>query len=116
MRSATCLIFSRPRYVWLVALACLSLGLAAACGGSSSDTVTVQLDWTPNTNHIGIYVAEAKGWYKDAGIKVKILPYTDVNPDTVVANGKADIGFSFPPSVIFSRAAGQDIVSLAAVI
>jgi ABC-type nitrate/sulfonate/bicarbonate transport system substrate-binding protein len=92
--------------------------LAAACGGGGSDaeTVTVQLDWTPNTNHIGVYLAQAKGWYKEAGIKVKILPYTDVNPDTVVANGKADIGISFPPNVIFSRAAGLDLISVAAVL
>ena len=91
-------------------VALLALVFVAACGGGgggSSDTVTVQLDWTPNTNHIGIYLAQAKGWYKDAGIKVKILPYTDVNPDTVVANGKADIGISFPPNLIFSRAPGS---------
>ena len=97
------------------------------CGGDDGDsgaepspdnpqTVRVQLDWTPNTNHIGIYVALAKGWYEEAGIEVDILPYTDVNPDTVVANGKADIGVSFPPNVIFSRAAGLDLVSVAAVL
>jgi ABC-type nitrate/sulfonate/bicarbonate transport system substrate-binding protein len=93
--------------------------LATACGGgggSKSDTVTVQLDWTPNTNHIGVYLAQSKGWYKDAGIKVKVLPYNDTNPDTVVANGKADVGISFPANVIFSRAAGLDLVSVAAVL
>jgi NitT/TauT family transport system substrate-binding protein len=99
-------------------LAATALVLALACGGggSKSDQVTVQLDWTPNTNHIGVYLAKAKGWYKDAGVDVKILPYTDVNPDTVVANGKADIGISFPPNVIFSRAAGLDLVSVAGVL
>ena len=30
--------------------------------------VTVALDWTPNTNHVGFFVAKAKGWYKDAGL------------------------------------------------
>src|SRR5688500_7216654 len=92
-------------------VAFLALSLAAACGGGDdADTVTVHLDWTPNTNHIGVYVALAKGWYKEAGIDVKVLPYTDANPDTIVANGRADIGFSFPPNVIFSRAAGLDVV------
>jgi ABC-type nitrate/sulfonate/bicarbonate transport system substrate-binding protein len=103
----------------LVALAGVTgLVLASACGGGGgdSDTVTVQLDWTPNTNHTGIYVALANGWYKDAGLKVNILPYTDVNPDVVVANGKADIGISFPPNVVFSRAQGLDLVSDAAVL
>jgi ABC-type nitrate/sulfonate/bicarbonate transport system substrate-binding protein len=97
------------------------LVFVTACGGGSGgsggeQTVTVQLDWTPNTNHTGIYVGLAKGWYKDAGIKVNILPYTDVNPDVVVANGKADIGFSFPPNVVFSRAQGLDVVSVASVL
>ncbi|RMD73875.1 MAG: myristoyl transferase, partial [Chloroflexi bacterium] len=33
-----------------------------------STPITLALDWTPNTNHIGFYVAIAKGWYRDAGI------------------------------------------------
>jgi len=93
--------------------------LAPACGGDGggeSNKVSVQLDWTPNTNHIGVYIALAKGWYKEAGLDVEVLPYTDVNPDVIVANGKADIGVSFPPNVIFSRAAGLDVVSVAAVL
>jgi ABC-type nitrate/sulfonate/bicarbonate transport system substrate-binding protein len=113
---------------WLAAALTLAVVLATACGGGddgdggaepSADnpqTVRVQLDWTPNTNHIGVYVAEAKGWYKEAGIELEILPYGDTAPDTIVANGQADIGFSFPPSVIFSRAAGQDVVAVASVL
>ena len=100
-------------------LVALLTALQFACGGGGGDDdnkVTVQLDWTPNTNHIGIYLAQAKGWYKDAGVDVEILPYTDVNPDTIVANGRADFGVSFPPQVVFSRAAGLDVVSVAAVL
>ncbi|HLF71507.1 MAG TPA: ABC transporter substrate-binding protein [Dehalococcoidia bacterium] len=101
-------------------LAFAAAALVSSCGGggSNADTVKVQLDWTPNTNHIGIYIALAKGWYKDAGLKVEVLPYTDVNnnPDQIVANGKADVGVSFPPNLIFSRAAGLDLVSIAAVL
>jgi ABC-type nitrate/sulfonate/bicarbonate transport system substrate-binding protein len=108
-----------PILIRLLFLAFVSLLLAAsACGGGDDkgDKVSVQLDWTPNTNHIGIYVALAKGWYKDAGIEVDILPYTDAgNADTIVANGNADFGVSFPPSLIFSRAAGLDLVSVASV-
>jgi ABC-type nitrate/sulfonate/bicarbonate transport system substrate-binding protein len=102
----------------VLAVAVCCLVIASACGGSDGDgdTVRVQLDWTPNTNHIGIYVALAKGWYDEAGVEVDVLPYTDVNPDTVVANGNADVGISFPPNLIFSRAAGLDLVSIAAVL
>ncbi len=106
------------RRAWPGALALAAL-LAVACGGGDDDDrarIRIQLDWTPNTNHIGVYLAQSKGWYREAGLKVEILPYTDVNPDVIVANGRADIGVSFPPNVIFSRAAGLDIVSVAAVL
>ncbi len=105
-----------------------TLVFATACGGDDDDgsgaepsadapqTVSLQLDWTPNTNHIGIYVALANGWYEDAGIDLKILPYGDTNPDTVVANGQADVGVSFPANVIFSRAAGLELTSIASVL
>lgn len=114
----------------IAALAGVSL-LLAACGSDNGDngtttpgtpspdtrqTVTVQLDWTPNTNHIGIYVAEANGWYQEAGIDLEILPYGDNNPDTVVANNRADIGVSFPANMVYSRAAGLDLVAVAAVL
>lgn len=79
--------------------------------------VTFALDWTPNTNHTGVYVAQAKGWYKEAGIDLRILPNSDgAAPDLLVSNGKADFGISFEDSMVFSRAAGQDVVSVAAVI
>jgi ABC-type nitrate/sulfonate/bicarbonate transport system substrate-binding protein len=109
---------SHPSRWALLLCASVSLALASACGasGSDEDEISVQLDWTPNTNHIGIYVALANGWYEEAGIKVDVLPYTDINPDTVVANGKADVGISFPPNLIFSRAAGLDLISIAAVL
>ena len=102
--------------------------LAVACGGGDDDgggeepsvgspqTVSLQLDWTPNTNHIGIYVALANGWYEEAGIDLEILPYGDTNPDTLVANGQADVAVSFPPNVIFSRAAGLELTSIASVL
>jgi ABC-type nitrate/sulfonate/bicarbonate transport system substrate-binding protein len=115
---------SRPESLLSYRLCALAVSVslllaASACssGGEEGDKVSVQLDWTPNTNHIGIYVALAQGWYEDAGIEVDVLPYTDAgNADTIVANGNADFGISFPPSVIFSRAAGLDLVSVASVL
>ena len=89
---------------------------AASDGDSAPATVTLQLDWTPNTNHIGIYLAQAKGWYEEANLIVDVLPFADASPDTLVANGNADLGISFPASVIYSRAAGLDLVSVAAVL
>ena len=62
------------------------------------------LDWTPNTNHTGIYVALQKGWYAEQGLDVEILPYSDANtPDTFVATGQAEFGISFEESVVTDR-------------
>jgi ABC-type nitrate/sulfonate/bicarbonate transport system substrate-binding protein len=112
-----------PRSVRLLVagLALLALFFAFGCGGDDGGggdrfEISIQLDWTPNTNHIGVYVALAKGWYDEAGIDIDILPYSDANPDVVVANGNADIGFSFPANVIFSRAQDLFLYSVAAVL
>ncbi|HEX2912047.1 MAG TPA: ABC transporter substrate-binding protein [Chloroflexia bacterium] len=78
--------------------------------------LTLALDWTPNTNHTGIYVALQKGWYKDAGIDLQLLPYADGTiPDVLVGQGKADLGISGADSVATYRAAGQPVVSIAAI-
>ena len=80
------------------------------------DTVSVALDWTPNTNHTGIYVAQKLGYYEAAGIDVKLLPYASTAPETLVGHRKADFGFSYSAGVAFARAAGEDVTSVFAVL
>jgi len=80
-------------------------------------TMTLALDWTPNTNHTGIYVALSKGWYRDEGIDLKLLPYSsNVSPDVLVSSGKADVGISATEGVVADAAVGQPVVSIAAII
>ncbi len=105
--------------------------LVAACGSSSKSSVTTvkgasapakltkirfALDWTPNTNHTGLYVAEKLGYFKAAGLDVSILPYNSTSPDVLVGAGKADFGISFQDSFTFSKAAGQPLTSVMAVL
>lgn len=112
------------RYTWTaVLLALLLAGCTGATTPSTSggaaklDKVTLALDWTPNTNHTGIYVAMQKGWYRQQGIDLSLLPYSSsVAPETLVATDKADFGISFTEGVTAARAAGQPLVSVAAVI
>ncbi|HBF6085951.1 TPA: ABC transporter substrate-binding protein, partial [Clostridioides difficile] len=40
---------------------------------TSSKKVTMVLDWTPNTNHTGLFVALDKGYYKEEGLDVEIV-------------------------------------------
>ncbi len=74
------------------------------------------LDWTPNTNHLGLYVARADGWYDAAGIDLELLPYSGVTPETLMAAGQADCGISFQDALTFAVAAGAPIVSVMAVL
>ncbi|GAA3640250.1 ABC transporter substrate-binding protein [Kineosporia mesophila] len=94
---------------------------ASACGGSSSGTeaasgdlteVTVALSWTPNTDYTGVFAADELGYYKDAGISLKVIPYSSTSPETLVAHDKADFGFSYQAGVTYARAAGQDVVAV----
>jgi len=96
---------------------CVSQTTASNSSTGKLDNVTLALDWTPNTNHTGIYVAMAKGWYTQHGIKLTLLPYSSsVPPETLVATNKADFGISFTESVTAARGAGQPLVSIAAII
>lgn len=90
---------------------------AKGANGKPLDTVTLALDWTPNTNHTGIYAAIANGWYRAQGIDLRLTPYSSsIAPETLVATNKADFAISFTESVTAARAVGQPLVSIAAVI
>lgn len=104
----------------VVVLLVLSLALpASACGDppdSESTPVTIMLDWVPNTNHTGIYVAQDKGYFQEAGLEVRIVEPGEVYPEAAVASGAADFGISFQESVTLARAEKAPIVSIAAVL
>lgn len=79
--------------------------------------VSVALDYTPNTNHTGIFVALKKGYYKNEGIDVKILPYSgNVSAEVLVSTNKSDIGISYTEGVVTSAASGNPVVSIATII
>ena len=99
-----------------VLLTTFALVLAGCSGGSGDRTIRVALDWTPNTNHTGLYVAQVEGWFAEAGLDVEFLPYNSTSPDTLVSSGAAEFGVSFQDSFTFSKAAGADITSVMAVL
>jgi ABC-type nitrate/sulfonate/bicarbonate transport system substrate-binding protein len=79
--------------------------------------VELALDWTPNTNHTGVYVALAKGWYKDEGISLNILPYSsEVTSSVLVTSGKADVGISAIEDVVGETAKNNPIISIGAIL
>jgi len=99
--------------------------LLAACGGAGPGAapptadrtpIRVSLDWTPNTNHTGLFVAQQEGWFAAAGLDVQFLPYNNTPPDTLVGNGAAEFGISFQDSFTYSKASGADAVSVMAIV
>ncbi|HEX7056054.1 MAG TPA: ABC transporter substrate-binding protein, partial [Bacilli bacterium] len=78
--------------------------------------VKVVLDWTPNTNHTGLYVAKEKGFFAEHGLNVDIIPPGDAGADAMVAAGQAEFGVSYQESVTQARIQGVPLVSIAAII
>ena len=74
------------------------------------------LDWTPNTNHTGLYVAKEKGYFKEAGLDVDIkLPPEDSSSDLII-NGKAPFGIYFQDSMAKKLDKGAGITAVAAIV
>lgn len=94
----------------------IAAALALALPATAQEKLSVALDWTPNTNHVGLYVAQAKGWFEDAGLEVEILPYTDTSSGTLVAAGVAEFGILSAVGFHTQRAAGADMVAVMAVV
>lgn len=81
-------------------------------------TVRVLLDWTPNTNHIGFYVADALGFYADAGLEVEILTPMELPGGVIRAleEGTAEFGINYQEYMSFALAEGAELVAVAAVL
>lgn len=92
------------------------VALLASCGQRAQDKVVFMLDWVPNTNHTGVYVALDKGWYREEGIDLQIIEPGETGVEQVVGAGQADFGISYSEWLTTARAQGVPIVSIAAVI
>lgn len=103
------------RVMLIAALAASILAVAVSAGAQRK--MTIMLDWVPNTNHTGIFVALEKGYYKDAGLDVEVLEQSQGLPvEQLVAAGKVDFGISSQEWATSAMAEGLPIVSVAAII
>jgi len=93
-----------------------AIALLIAVPANAAEKLTVALDWTPNTNHVGLYVAQSKGWFKEAGLDVEILPYTDTSSGTLVATGVAQFGILSAVGFHSQRSMGADMTAVLAVV
>lgn len=92
---------------------------AASSGKEPSKSVQdvkIVLDWSPNTNHTGLYVAKEQGFYEEEGLNVDILLPGSGGADAMVASGEVPFGISYQEGVTQGRTQGVPLVSIAAVI
>lgn len=90
----------------------------SACGKTEDNKITIVLDWTPNTNHTGIFVAEANGYFEEAGLDVEIVQPPEDGAVALVASGKAQFGVSFQDTLApaFIGESSLPVTAVAAVI
>ena len=96
----------------------LALLLAISCD-SEPETASVKLalDWYPNANHLGLYIAQQKGYFEEENLDVTM--YTPSDPSTVlqtVGAGQDDFGMSYQPDVLLARNEGVPVVSILGVV
>ena len=106
------------RLVLVVVILATALAGCKAAGILGKPTPAVlSLDWVPNTNHSGFYVALDKGWYAEEGIALEIQSPSDPSAALKqVAAGNTEFGVSFEEEVTIARSNDIMVVSLAAII
>jgi ABC-type nitrate/sulfonate/bicarbonate transport system substrate-binding protein len=113
-RSRLLVVFSLA--VCIAGAAAVAVAIAAPDRVASTPTVRLALDWTPNTNHTGFFVAQALGYYKKAGINFKVVPYSNTATDTLVGSGRAECGINFEDFMSIARVAGTKETSVMAIL
>ena len=99
----------------IVAIGLLLVLVAGGCQPQEAKTV-VALDWTPNTNHTGLYVALENGYFADEGLDVEIIQPATGTAEQLVASGQAQYGVSSQEAVTMARLEDIPVVSIAAII
>lgn len=100
-----------------VALALAGCGSNGGNASSSDDNkkavpavqakITFCLDYTPNTNHTGIYVAKNKGFFADEGLDVEIVQPADGTAEGMIGSGQAQFGVSYQDYIAASYDEGN---------
>lgn len=122
----------KKRLIAFALLAVMLISTVTGCGnglnnetGANDSTekknlekITFVLDWTPNTNHTGLYAAQELGYFEEAGLEVEIVQPPEDGAEVLVASGKAQFGVSFQDSMApaFAGDNALPITAVAAII
>jgi putative hydroxymethylpyrimidine transport system substrate-binding protein len=114
----------RLQFALAAAALLASLLLVAGCGAKKEQTepsgltpFELMLDYFPNADHAAIYAAQAKGYFKQAGLDVKIRTPSDPSvPIKQVAAGRMDLAISYEPELLRARDEGLNVISVGALV
>ena len=77
------------------------------------EPLDLTLDFYPNPDHAGIYMAQKLGYFEEAGLDVSIhTPSDPAAPIKLVAAGRTDLAISYEPEVLLAREQGLDVVAV----
>jgi len=102
-----------------ILILCLILVLAVSCGKSKSNQkIKIVLDWVPNTNHTGLYVAKDLGYFKEEGLDVEIVQPPEGSTTALIGAGGAEFGISFQDTLAksFARENPVPVTAVAAIL
>ncbi len=101
----------------------VAMATLAACGDSGTSGAKVErtsarlvLDWVPNTNHTGLYVARENGYFEEENLDFEIIEPAEGGGEQVVGAGQVEFGIGFQEFMTPARVAGVPVVSVAAII
>lgn len=107
-------------------LCCVLVVSFVSCAKSADDSnndsqlkdIVVSLDWTPNTNHTGLYVALKNGYYKDAGLNVKIVQPPEGNAISACSSGQVQFAVGYQDLLVpaFTSDTKMDVTAVAAIL
>ena len=80
------------------------------------EKLTLVLDWVPNTNHTGIFVAKDLGYFKEEGIDLNIVQPAEDSSAAIVGSGKAELGIYFQPNLVKRLLKNTPITAIAAIL
>lgn len=111
----------KKKIISVVLASVATLALFAGCsnnnvsdsGNKDLQKVTLILDWTPNTNHTGFYVAKEKGYYEQLGLDVEIIQPSEGSSLQLLAAGKGDFAVSYQEDLTYARTSDSPLPVMA---
>ncbi|MDR1353801.1 MAG: ABC transporter substrate-binding protein [Treponema sp.] len=110
----------RTKIIVLAAALAFGAAVLSGCGGKKdAGAIRVVLDWTPNTNHTGLYAALEKGYFAEEGIgRVEIMQPPEDGALLLLAAGNAEFGVEFQESMApaLAREDPLPVIAVAAIV